>query len=121
MRIKVVAESQDDFNKWIKSQEEITSSLKDSMAFKGSEIFQTKTCADCHSISGTPANASVGPNLTHFASRQTILSGMMKNNDQNLKRWLTDPQKIKQGAHMPNFILTKKEVNELAEYLEGLK
>ena len=46
---------------------------------------------------------------------------MLPNNDKNLKRWLTDPQKVKEGARMPNFILTKNEVNELAAYLEGLK
>ena len=121
MRIKVIAESQNDFNKWIKSQQQIPSIANESNALKGEKFFLSNTCADCHAISGTPADANVGPNLTHFASRQTMLSGMMKNNDHNLKRWLTDPQKVKPGARMPNFILTKAEVNELAEYLEELK
>jgi cytochrome c oxidase subunit 2 len=46
---------------------------------------------------------------------------MLKNNEQNLRRWLEDPQKIKEGAHMPNFILNKNELNALVAYLEGLK
>ncbi len=121
MRIKVIAESKDDFTQWINSQQKIPALSKDSMALNGAKFFQFNTCAGCHSISGTPANAKIGPNLTHFASRQTMLSGMMKNNDHNLKRWLTNPQKVKPGAHMPNFILTKNQVNDLAEYLEELK
>ncbi len=121
MRIKVIAESQTDFDKWIKHQQQIPGLPKDSVALEGAKLFQSKTCASCHSISGTPASASIGPNLTHFASRQTILSGMLPNNDKNLKHWLTDPQKVKEGARMPDFLLSKNEVNELAAYLEGLK
>jgi cytochrome c oxidase subunit 2 len=121
MRIRVVAESQNDFNKWIKAQQKIPPFPKDSTSIKGAELFQSKTCANCHSISGTPADAGIGPNLTHFASRKTMLSGMLNNTDKNLKRWLTDPQKVKRGAHMPDFLLSKKEINELASYIEGLK
>ncbi len=121
MRIRVVAETQDDFNKWIEEQQAIPSNPKDSVALEGEKLFQSKTCADCHSISGTPSNAGIGPNLTHFASRETMLSGMLINNDQNLKKWLTNPQKVKSGARMPDFILKKNEVNELAAYIEGLK
>ncbi len=121
MRIRVVAESQNDFNNWIKAQQIIPPFPKDSTAIKGAELFQSKTCANCHSISGTPADATIGPNLTHFASRKTMLSGMLINTDKNLKRWLTDPQKVKRGARMPDFLLSKKEVDELASYIEGLK
>ena len=121
MRIRVVAESQKDFNKWIKEQQKMPAPPKDSIAVEGAALFQTKTCASCHSISGTPANASIGPNLSHFASRKTMLSGMLLNTDQNLKRWLTDPQKVKSGARMPDFLLKKNEVDELAAYIEGLK
>ena len=74
MRIKVIAESQDDFKKWIKHQQQIPALPNDSTALKGAKLFQSKTCASCHSISGTPAAASIGPNLTHFASRQTMLT-----------------------------------------------
>ncbi|MFZ0453117.1 MAG: cytochrome c oxidase subunit II [Ignavibacteriaceae bacterium] len=121
MRIRVVAESQAEFEKWIEAQQKMPGPPKDSLAMEGAKLFQSKTCADCHSISGTPADASVGPNLSHFESRKTMLSGMEIINDQNLKSWLTDPQKVKSGARMPDFLLSKNEVNELAAYIEGLK
>ena len=84
-------------------------------------MFQEMTCANCHAIAGTPANAHIGPDLTHLGSRTTILSGLLDNNKDNLKIWLKNPQKVKAGAHMPDFMLSKDEINALSTYLEGLK
>ncbi len=121
MKIRVVAESQEDFDKWIKEQQKANEPPTDSIAMTGEELFQSKTCASCHAILGTPARAHVGPDLSHFASRTTMLSGMLDNNMPNLQRWLADPQKVKEGAHMPNFMLNPKEIEALSIYLEGLK
>ena len=88
---------------------------------QGEILFQTKTCGSCHTISGTPANGKIGPNLSHIASRETLLSGMLDNNKENLKRWIENPQNVKKGSNMPNFLMSDKEVNELVDYLEQLK
>jgi cytochrome c oxidase subunit II len=121
MRIKVIAQSEPDFDKWIHEQQEIPSSPTDSIAVAGDSLFQDKSCSDCHAVAGTAANMHIGPDLTHLSSRETILSGMLPNTKANLTRWLDDPQKVKPGAHMPNFKLTKNQVNELVTYLEELK
>lgn len=121
MRIAVFVEGKDDFNKWVKAQREIPVLPNDSLSILGAKLFQEKTCSNCHTISGTPANSNIGPNLTHFASRKMMLSGMMPVSDVNLKKWLSDPQKVKSGAHMPNFRLSKKELNALVEYIGKLK
>ncbi len=122
MRIKVIVQSQKDFNQWIKDQKKIPSKPKDgTTALLGYNFFQKETCGNCHAISGTPAEAHVGPDLTHIASRETILSGRLANNEENIKRWLEDPQKIKPGAHMPNFRFNTQQINELTTYLEELK
>ncbi len=121
MRIRVIAENQEDFDKWVKNQQKIPSTPQTEPSLEGSELFQQMSCADCHTIGGTSANGVVGPDLTHLGSRQTILSGMLKNNKENLTRWLQDPQKVKEGAHMPDFILDKSQINALVTYLEGLK
>ncbi len=121
MRIKVVAESQDKYDAWIENQKQLSTQPTDSLAVFGAKIFQQKTCGSCHAISGTPARAHIAPDLSHFASRNTILSGMMDNNNENLKNWLTDPQKVKEGSNMPNFLLSKKEIDALTHYLETLK
>ncbi len=121
MRIRVIAESQADFDKWIKEQQQVPKMPTDSIAILGAELFQKKTCASCHAILGTPAQSHIGPDLSHFASRQTILSGMFDNNMGSLQRWLINPQNVKEGSHMPNFMLNPKEIEALSTYLEGLK
>jgi cytochrome c oxidase subunit 2 len=121
MRIRVIAQSQEDFDKWKANQEKVPVLPSSEPARTGAILFEKKTCANCHSIEGTSAASHIGPDLTHLGSRETLLTGMLTNNEQNLRRWLEDPQKIKEGAHMPNFILNKNELNALVAYLEGLK
>ena len=121
MRIRVVAQDEKDFKKWIEDQQKVPEIPVTEPSRTGAVLFQKKTCANCHSIKGTPADSHIGPDLTHLGSRATLLSGMLKNNRENLKRWLKNPQKVKEGAHMPNFILNKNELNALVAYLEGLK
>jgi cytochrome c oxidase subunit II len=121
MRIKVFAEPEQDFDKWVTHQQQIPPQPSDSISIAGARMFQEMTCANCHAIAGTPANSHIGPNLTHLGSRTTILSGLLENNMDNLKRWLKNPQKVKAGAHMPDFMLSKDEINALSTYLEGLK
>jgi len=121
MRISVIAESTSKFDVWITQQQQPAVEPTDSLSKRGEHIFQRYTCGSCHSIAGTSADASIGPDLTHFASRQTMLSGLMGNNRQNLRKWLEDPQAVKHGAYMPDFLLDENEVNALVKYLEQLK
>ena len=121
MRINVIAENENDFNKWLVENAKAAVVPTDSLALKGAELFQTKTCAGCHRIQGTLATSNVGPDLTHLASRQTLLTGLMENNESNLFKWINHPQQIKPGAHMPEFNFNKDTVNAIVHYLNQLK
>ncbi len=121
MRIKVISESQADFDKWIQQQQQPAYNPSDQLAKQGEILFQQKTCGSCHTISGTPADGKIGPDLSHLASRETLLSGMLTNNKENLKKWLENPQKVKKGSNMPNFLMSANEINALVDYLEQLK
>jgi len=121
MRISVIAQPMAGFMSWMKIQQQIPTPPNDSTVSAGAKLFQAKTCGSCHAIAGTPAHSRVGPDLSHLISRQTILSGMLTNSRENLEKWLTDPQKIKEGARMPNFLLSQEEINELLNYMEELK
>jgi cytochrome c oxidase subunit 2 len=121
MRIMVVAQTPADYNKWLLSHTKNATMPDDSLAFKGEGIFMNSSCSSCHRVQGTMAAGMEGPNLTHFASRQTMLAGMMDNNPENVEKWLTDPQKIKPGAHMPRFIFSKDSVRAITAYLNQLK
>jgi cytochrome c oxidase subunit 2 len=67
------------------------------------------------------SQGTVGPDLTHVASRTTIASGILKNNSQDMTRWLHDPPAEKPGSLMPNLHLSDNDVNALVAYLESLK
>lgn len=121
MRIRVIAQTEANYEKWVKKHQEIPPVPKDSLAREGAKLFQSKTCSNCHTIRGTAASKRVGPDLTHMQSRETLLSGMFKNTQENLRRWLKNPQKVKEGAHMPNFNLSDHELDALVAYLEELK
>ncbi len=121
MRIKVIVQSQADFDRWIQQQHQTADRPSGQMGQQGEMLFQEKTCGNCHTISGTPANGRIAPDLSHIASRETLLSGMLANKKENLRKWLENPQNVKQGSNMPNFLMSEKEVNELVAYLEQLK
>lgn len=121
MRIHVIAQNENDFNKWLAANAKDAVQPTDSVAIRGFELFQSKSCAGCHRIQGTAATSNVGPDLTHLASRNEILTGLMKNNEANLFKWVNHPQEIKPGAHMPDFNFNKDSVNAIVQYLEKLK
>jgi cytochrome c oxidase subunit 2 len=121
MRIRVTALNPEAFEVWEQQQLRpvATSNTKDFL--KGKQLFETKTCTNCHAINGTDFKENIGPNLTHFASRKRFLADMKVNNEKNLRAWLTNPQDVKPGAKMPNFILSESEVDALFAYLNYLK
>jgi cytochrome c oxidase subunit II len=121
MRINVIAQNEDDFNKWLTANEKDAVQPTDEIAIKGAELIQSKSCGSCHRIVGTAATSNVGPDLTHLVSRQTLLTGLMENNEANLFKWISHPQEVKPGAHMPDFNLNKDSVNAIVHYLEELK
>ncbi len=121
MRIRVVAQTQEDFDKWQEEELVVPKTPRSGIAAEGAELFQTKACMNCHTIFGTPAAARIGPNLTHLNNRQTIGAGVLTNSPENLAKWLIDPQKYKQGSLMPNMKLSDSEVKAIVAYLEALK
>ena len=121
MRINVIAQTENDFNKWLAENAKSAVVPIDSLALKGAELFQSQSCASCHRIQGTAATSDVGPDLTHLAARHTLLTGLMENNEANLFKWVNHPQKIKPGAHMPDFNFGKDTVNAIVHYLNQLK
>jgi len=117
MRVKVIADTEDDYKTWLQAHQPATVVNTS----EGARIFQEKTCANCHRISGTSARGRAGPDLSHLGSRSTLLAGLLVNNQQNLLHWIKNPQQVKPGAHMPNFLLDDTTANQLAAYLYSLK
>ena len=122
MRILVVAEEPSKFEEWQKAQLQPGQPASSDAAAKGLALFQTSTCINCHAIRGVPgADARVAPDLTHVASRRQLGAGILENNPANMRQWLKNPQHIKPGALMPDFIFTDQQLHQLGEYLDALR
>lgn len=121
MRIRVIALNDEDYKVWTRNQLKPAVNAGDSLFMKGKQLFEQKTCTECHAINGTSYTANIGPNLTHFASRKRFLGDMLDNNEENLRAWLKDPQKVKEGSRMPNFIFNDEELDALVTYIHNLK
>ncbi len=121
MRIRVVAHTPADYARWLQAAAQPAAAPEGALAQAGSGLFARYACSSCHQIRGTAAHGQQGPDLTHFGSRQTMLAGLLPNNEQNLTRWLNDPQAVKPGAHMPRFLFAPDSIRALTTYLSHLK
>ena len=121
MHFLLVAEPEDQFEKWEQAQLVAASPPVSENAQKGLALFQQMSCVNCHAIKGTIATATVGPDLTHFASRKQLGAGIADNTPKHLRRWLHDPQHVNVVLKMPNFKFADEQVRQLADYIETLK
>ena len=94
---------------------------------RGAAIFANpkKLCMTCHAMDGTKAIAKIGPNLSHYGSRETIAAGVLPYSTENLAKWLSNPEAAKPGNKMAGAIkpgtLTNQEIADLVAYLDGMK
>lgn len=121
MRFIVVAEAEPKFKKWYSDSLASAHSPNTQSEARGQQVFLSTTCAVCHMISGTQARATIGPDLSHIASRPMIGAGTLPNSRGNLAAWIVDPQHIKPGIKMPPNPLEPEDLQALLDYLESLK
>jgi cytochrome c oxidase subunit 2 len=119
MLLRVYVDSREDFDRWIQAQS-LPAAAGNTIS-EGQKIFEQTACINCHTIAGTPANGTYGPDLTHLMSRQTIAAGAAPNTPGNLISWIYNPAVIKPGSRMPSMGLSTREASEVAAYLETLR
>lgn len=121
MALDVTVESEADFRNWLAAQQQSAQSPQSPLELAGQKYVTSGPCAVCHNISGTSAGGSVGPDLTHFASRRSIAAGTLPMSDSNLRTWIADPQSPKPGTKMPKIPMKPDQMNAVVAYLERLK
>ena len=121
MLIRVYVDTPDQFQRWLANQEQPAAQDPNAEAMAGKQVFETQACMNCHQIDGTTAHGKFGPDLTHFASRDTLASGAADNNMSNLMTWIREPDALKQGALMPPMQLDQTQLEQVAVYLHTLK
>jgi len=124
MRVRMFVDSAADFQTWATTQSADAKAPVSPQATTGARIFQAQACPACHTIRGTNAKGTLGPDLTHVGGRTTIAAGMLQNTYENLTHWISDPQGVKVGAKMryPNDVAPSAvDVAQIAAYLQSLK
>lgn len=126
MDFKVKALSQAEFDEWVTAMQNVKEPVQaeTDLAQQGQEIFNN-SCIGCHAV--TPANtapeaARLAPNLTNFGDR-TRVAGVLEHTEEDLKKWLKDPEAYKPGNKMTGTYgeLSEDQLDALTEYLMGLK
>ncbi|MEC9141127.1 MAG: cytochrome c oxidase subunit II [Chloroflexota bacterium] len=131
MRLEMIVESPEAFAAWTAGLESAAPAAASGLVQTGYDLFASKGCIACHSISGRDdAFGVIGPNLSLFGDRLMLASATIENNTENLAAWLTDPEAIKPGNIMsrdapvytsPDMELSGDEIDALVAYLQNLK
>jgi cytochrome c oxidase subunit II len=121
MQLTIVVETPEQFAAWLAAQKQTPPPPANERQKRGQAVFLQTTCVMCHSIQGTTARATVGPDLTHFASRPTLGAGALPNNPEALGNWIRNAGQFKPGVLMPSHNLRPDELDPLVEYLATLK
>lgn len=106
---------------------------------RGAQLMSGRgTCIACHSVRGNPmlSIGTLGPNLSHLASRTTIGAGLFPNDPRHLARWIKNAPLMKPGVTMPTvgagqidprlkqasaIKLSDAEIADIVAYLNSLK
>ncbi|MCZ0754229.1 cytochrome c oxidase subunit II [Anoxybacillus sp. J5B_2022] len=124
MDFKVKPLPREEFDQWVEKMKNAKPVVTDSVAKEGEAIFN-KSCIGCHAVSPVdkrPEQARTAPNLANFGDR-TRIAGILEHNEENLKKWLKDPNSVKPGNKMAGTYgnLTDAQINALTKYLMSLK
>ena len=121
MQFLVIADTPADFTRWITRRQRPAGTPPSEEAARGQVVFNRNTCGACHTIRGTDARGTEGPDLSDLADRRTLGAVSLENNRTNLAEWIEDPHEAKPGNLMPPSYLPPDELEALLDYLESLR
>ncbi|MBV8760742.1 MAG: cytochrome c oxidase subunit II [Deltaproteobacteria bacterium] len=122
MRMAVVAQDDAAYKAWRYKESQPAILPQSEPAITGLEVFEMKSCSTCHTIRGTRALATVGPDLTHVAGRAQLAANAIPNSHAYLAAWIVRAQTLKPDSEMPNLDqLTGDELTALVAFLRTLQ
>jgi cytochrome c oxidase subunit 2 len=121
MAIIVIAEPRDAFDAWRAAQVAEAHAPDTDEERRGLEVLASQACGGCHTVRGTDAAGTLGPDLTHVGGRKTIAAGALPTTRGAIAAWIADPQTIKPGNNMPLVPLSADDLQAVAAYLATLK
>jgi cytochrome c oxidase subunit 2 len=121
MAMAVYVDTAARFRAWLANEAKPLAPPAGGDARAGENVFMTQQCASCHTIRGTAARGTIGPDLTHLATRRTLAGLTIPNDRAHLSEWVADPQHVKPGNKMPGLNLTAAQLRQVVTFLEGLR
>jgi cytochrome c oxidase subunit 2 len=123
MAFQVVAQTQNQYESWLREQADVApgvaAAASDPLIDRGRQVIETASCGSCHTVRGTSADGTIGPDLTHVGDRTEIGAGAVENNVGNLSGWIADSQTVKPGNKMPPQPLSPEDLHAVVAFLEA--
>ena len=120
MSLYLVARSEAEFAGWLAGQR--AEAVRNGEAERGRSLFLAAGCGACHTIRGTAAVGTIGPDLTHLGSRRSVGIDTASMTQANIARFIRNGQHVKPGNLMPPFrVFTPADLDAVAVYLAGLR
>jgi cytochrome c oxidase subunit 2 len=116
MILHVEALEADAFASWIEARRELQHQPPSGDAGR---VFAER-CGQCHRVTGV-SEGNRAPDLSDLATRPTLGAGVIANDADGLRRWLSDHQSLKHGNAMPRHDdIPEETLGQLADWLETL-
>ncbi|MCO6415061.1 cytochrome c oxidase subunit II [Siccirubricoccus sp. KC 17139] len=119
MALLVMVQPAEEFARWRAAQ--AAPAAEPALAAEGRRVFEARQCSACHTVRGSTAKGSTGPDLTHLASRGSIGAGLLPMTRGALAAWVADPQTLKPGNNMPLVPLSSDELQALTDFMALLQ
>jgi cytochrome c oxidase subunit 2 len=122
MALEVIVTSPEAFRQWLAREARPAAEPSDSLRGRGRDLFLAGGCGTCHTIRGTGASGTLGPDLTHVGNRRTLAAGTLRNHVGTMAAWIVGAQTLKPGSLMPSMpVYSGEELQAVAAYLSGLE
>jgi cytochrome c oxidase subunit 2 len=122
MLFRVEVMERDSFERWLDHQAMPAPPASAPLTQRGEALLLANGCSACHTVNGTAARGTIGPDLTHVGSRLSLAAGILPNDAESFAQWIARTGTIKPDAHMPSFgMLPGDDVRAMAAYLEALQ
>ena len=122
MAFYVVAVPEDEYAAWLREAAGPAAAPSKPEAVRGQALFMASGCGGCHTVRGSAARGTIGPDLTTYGARRSIAAGTLPNTPDDTARWIAHNQTIKPENLMPPYgIFDATELRALAAYLHSLR
>ncbi|MGB3245989.1 MAG: c-type cytochrome [Sulfitobacter sp.] len=122
MAFETVAMDPASFEVWLSAEMRDAKQPETDQQRRGARVFMREGCGACHTLRGTQALGTVGPDLTHVGSRTSLGAGILGVEAEDFRRWIAHTDTLKPEVAMPAYDhLQAADLMALADYLRALK